>query len=130
VGSNDAPYAASETPRETAPQPEDPQRRHKDGTILALAIAKANLAMDDTERALRLVNEQLASRTPHPASMPSSVGIIMGLNGANGYGGREPTAAVRRVGIRTSTSGARELIAAVRIWHGVFQIRRNAVRVR
>lgn len=73
AGSNDAPYAASETPRETASQPEDWQRRHKDGTILALAIAKANLAMDDTERALRLVNEQLASRTPHPASMPSRV---------------------------------------------------------
>ncbi|MFQ5755051.1 MAG: FimV family protein [Acidiferrobacterales bacterium] len=73
AGSNDSTHAARATPRETATQPEEPQRRRKDGNVLALAIAKANLAMDDTERALHLLNEQLTSCTRHSASKRSSV---------------------------------------------------------
>ncbi len=70
---NGGAHAAGETPRNTGSRPEDGQRRPEDRSVLALVIAKANLALEDTERTLKLLKAELARRTRRHSATPSDV---------------------------------------------------------
>jgi hypothetical protein len=66
AASNGGAHALGETTQITGPRPED-------GSMLALAIAKANLALEDTERTLKILHAELARRTGHPGTKTSNV---------------------------------------------------------
>lgn len=63
--------ASTESLQGTAFQSENRQRRH--AALTAVAVAKAHLDMNDTQRALSFLDEALTHLSPYPASRVSSV---------------------------------------------------------